>query len=108
MKTKQMYNKSGIPESLRGMGWVIWHPVDGMLAPDDDMTVLIALSDGEVWTGYRDAGDWRFVSGDLVSQGSATVTHWAEFPDPPTSHYQTDLSTSAVSNGGVQETIRHE
>lgn len=29
--------------------------------PDDDMTVLIALDDGEVWTGYRDGDDWRDV-----------------------------------------------
>lgn len=48
--------------------------------PDDDLTVLVALDDGEVWTGFRDAGQWRYVSADLIS---ARVTHWAEFPLPP-------------------------
>jgi hypothetical protein len=47
--------------------------------PDDDMTVLVALDDGEVWTGYMDAGIWRYVSADAID---ATVTHWAEFPSP--------------------------
>ena len=48
--------------------------------PDDDMAVLVALDDGEVWTGFRDAGQWRYVSADLIEAG---VTHWAEFPAPP-------------------------
>lgn len=56
-----------------------WIPVEQSL-PDDDMTVLIALDDGEVWTGFLDAGQWRFVSADLVE---ARVTHWMEFPEPP-------------------------
>ena len=48
--------------------------------PDDDLTVLIALDDGEVWTGFRDGDDWRYVSADLVMQ---PVTHWMQFPEPP-------------------------
>lgn len=48
--------------------------------PDDDLTVLIALADGEVWTGFMDAGDWRYVSADLVG---IEVTHWMDFPEPP-------------------------
>lgn len=48
--------------------------------PDDDITVLLALADGEVWTGYLDAGAWRFVSGDPVE---VHVSWWASFPDPP-------------------------
>ena len=48
--------------------------------PDDDMTVLIALEDGEVWTGFMDSGVWRYVSADAIE---GTVTHWAEFPAPP-------------------------
>ena len=48
--------------------------------PDDDLTVLLALEDGEVWTGFRDAGVWRYVSADLIE---ARVTHWSEFPEPP-------------------------
>lgn len=58
---------------------IVW--VDaGKELPDDEMTVLIAFADGEVWTGFFDAGDWRYVNADLVEPA---VTHWAEFPDPP-------------------------
>lgn len=57
-----------------------WIPCADEL-PDDEMTVLIALSDGEVWTGFHDEGEWRYVSGDRVDQGEGiTVEHWAEFP----------------------------
>ena len=49
--------------------------------PDEEMTVLISLSDGEVWTGFVDAGEWRYVSGDRI-EGS-WVMDWAEFPEPP-------------------------
>lgn len=48
--------------------------------PDDDMTVLIALDDGEVWTGFMDSGIWRYVSADEIE---AEVIYWAEFPEPP-------------------------
>jgi Protein of unknown function (DUF551) len=48
--------------------------------PDEEMTVLLALEDGEVWTGFLDAGIWRYVSADTIA---AKVTHWAEFPEPP-------------------------
>lgn len=58
----------------------IWNRVEDQL-PDDEATVLIALADGEVWTGFLDAGEWRYVSADLVE---ARVTHWAHFPNPPT------------------------
>lgn len=56
-----------------------WKPTSEEL-PDDDMTVIIALEDGEVWTGFMDAGLWRFVSADPVE---SEVTHWMEFPEPP-------------------------
>lgn len=58
---------------------VLWRAAEKQL-PDDDLTVLIALEDGEVWTGFRDAGEWRYQSADLVE---SKVTHWAEFPMPP-------------------------
>lgn len=50
--------------------------------PDDDMTVLVALADGEVWTGFLDAGRWCYTSGDPIYN---PVRYWADFPDPPTS-----------------------
>lgn len=48
--------------------------------PDDELTVLIALDDGEVWTGFLDSGIWRYVSADAID---ATVLYWADFPTPP-------------------------
>lgn len=48
--------------------------------PDDDILVLIALDDGEVWPGVRDYGRWIYVSGAEVRQ---TVTHWMHMPKAP-------------------------
>jgi hypothetical protein len=62
---------------------VVWKDAKEEL-PDEDLTVLMALSDGEVWTGFLDAGEWRFVSADPVDQGDGTcVTHWADLPPHP-------------------------
>lgn len=46
--------------------------------PDDEITVLVELDDGEVWTGYLDNGIWRYVSADLIS---AKVTGWQHLPE---------------------------
>lgn len=59
---------------------MIWIPITDRL-PDDDATVLIAMDDGEVWTGYLDAGLWRYVSGEPIT--FARITHWMDFPEPP-------------------------
>ena len=48
--------------------------------PDDETTVLIALDDGEVWTGYIDGEEWHYVSGDTMA---SKVTHWQDLPEPP-------------------------
>jgi len=48
--------------------------------PDDETTVLIALDDGEVWTGYHEGDQWFYVSADPLG---ARVTHWMELPEPP-------------------------
>ena len=56
-----------------------WRKVSKEL-PDDDCTVLVHMDDGEVWTGFLDAGNWRFVSGDRID---AEVVHWMPFPEPP-------------------------
>jgi hypothetical protein len=49
--------------------------------PDDEMTVLIAMADGEVWTGYMDGDVWRYVSGDPIN--ASAVTHWMDLPPHP-------------------------
>jgi hypothetical protein len=64
---------------LDGIASTWWTPVAKGL-PDDDTTVLIALDDGEVWTGYVDGGEWLYVSGDPMS---AKVTHWQHLPARP-------------------------
>ena len=51
---------------------------DGL--PDDEVCVLIAMADGEVWTGFRDGDEWRYASADPVG---SEVTHWMHFPEPP-------------------------
>ena len=48
--------------------------------PDDDILVLIALEDEEVWPAVRDDGRWIYVSGAEVQQH---VTHWMHLPPAP-------------------------
>lgn len=48
--------------------------------PDADITVLLALDDGEVWPGYLDGNTWRYVTADPLG---SRVTHWMDFPEPP-------------------------
>jgi hypothetical protein len=57
-----------------------WIPVATRL-PDDDTLVLIACSDQEVWTGYRDGDIWRDVSAMPLEPGF--VTHWMPLPAHP-------------------------
>ncbi len=58
---------------------IVWKNAKAEI-PDDEITVLIAFGDGEVWTGFRLAGQWRYVSADLAE---APVVWWADFPAPP-------------------------
>ena len=48
--------------------------------PDEDICVLIALSDEEVWTGFIAEQEWHYVSGDTMQ---SKVTHWMHLPEPP-------------------------
>lgn len=57
-----------------------WHPVAGGF-PDDDTTVLVALDDKEVYTAYRDAGNWRAIDSSPIPD--ECVAHWAHMPAPP-------------------------
>lgn len=65
---------------------ITWVNADEDL-PDDEITVLLALEDGEVWTGYHDGGRWYYASGDLIS--TSKVLHWANFPTPPSAQVPT-------------------
>ena len=65
---------------LRARG-ITWHRVSDSL-PDAEITVLIAMDDGEVWTGcYRGEGDWSTV--DAWPLTNISVTHWADLPAHP-------------------------
>lgn len=73
--------------------------------PDDDEAVLIALADGEVWTGFHD-GDhgWRFVSADLVG---SEVRYWMQFPEPPARISVTGPNVDEVADGDVRTCLRN-
>jgi len=74
------HSKSSTPAACDSVIWI--SPKVEM--PDDETTVLIALSDGEVWTGYHADGMWLFCEGSPIDQGDGTfVEWWAEFPLPP-------------------------
>lgn len=57
-----------------------WTPVTERL-PDDDILVLLALSDEEVWPGFRDGEVWRYA--DATPIESAKVTDWMDLPAAP-------------------------
>lgn len=65
---------------LAAMTAASWTPVTAAL-PDADLTVLLALSDGEVWQGYLDGETWRGV--DNMPITGARVTHWMHTPAHP-------------------------
>lgn len=51
--------------------------------PDEDITMLVALSNGEVDTGFLSDKSWYDYLGGPI-HGEDYVTHWQEFPEPPT------------------------
>jgi ParB-like chromosome segregation protein Spo0J len=59
---------------------VEWIAVNTKL-PDADTTVLIALSEGEVWLGYLDGETWRYA--DAMPIALEAVTHWMHVPAVP-------------------------
>lgn len=52
-----------------------------MMAEWIDAAVLIAMDDGEIWTGYMEGEQWHYVSSEPIT--SARITHWMDFPAPP-------------------------
>jgi len=69
-----------------------WHPVASGF-PDDDTTVLVALDDKEVYTAYRDAGNWRAIDSSPLPE--ECVTHWAHMPPAPGEEYSAPARTAA-------------
>jgi hypothetical protein len=54
-----------------------WRPISEGV--DDNTTVLIALTTGDVTTGYREDGNWYTEAGDIL----AYVYAWAHVPGAP-------------------------
>ena len=48
--------------------------------PDADETVILALEDGEVTTGFLDGETWRDFSAERLQDAPI---FWARFPEPP-------------------------
>jgi hypothetical protein len=64
--------------------------------PDDDMTVLVADVENDVWMGFHDGDSgWRYANATLVGD---PVTHWAELPDGPN-----DQRNGAADSGPPQQ-----
>ena len=61
-----------------------WNEVSKGL-PDDEMSVLMALSNGEVEPGFHEEGVWFYLCAATVEGGAdgTEVTHWAEYPAAP-------------------------
>ena len=81
---------------------ILWNSTQTSL-PDDDITVLLSLEDGEIWTGFLDAGQWRYVTADPIE---AKVTHWANFPPPPTEQCD-DRGMACAPGAGCKLTKGH-
>ena len=73
--------------------------------PDDEMTVLLALADGEVWPGFHEGTQWFYVSADPVG---VEVLHWAKFPAPPGSDDNTVSAPTVdqVHRGDLERVLR--
>jgi hypothetical protein len=61
---------------------ITWIPAAERL-PDDDITVLIALADGEVVAGWQEVDCWFDSTGWQIDADSNPVTHWADLPAAP-------------------------
>lgn len=49
--------------------------------PDDEIAVLLAFADGDVWVGVHHFDGWRsLMTGALFR---SQVTHWADLPPHP-------------------------
>lgn len=70
-----------------------WVPVTKQL-PDDDLSVLAAFNDGDVWPMYRTGGEWIDHTGLKVA--TDRITHWMHFPEAPASNNTKSLERAAA------------
>ncbi len=58
---------------------VVWHPTADD-PPDDDLVVLTADGDGEVWPAFKLGPDWF----DIDAGPMPAPRYWCHFPEAPT------------------------
>ena len=93
-------SKNGQPVSVGSTGGSAWIPISNEM-PDEEATVLIAYSDGEVSIGYQVAGEWY--DADAYAESTAPVTHWMRMPLPPQPNTPvTDAEPSTPANTRAQ------
>jgi ParB-like chromosome segregation protein Spo0J len=76
-KTLAKQRAAGAPTLKVTLEWI---PVASQL-PDADLTVLFALSEGEVWLGYLDGDTWRYA--DAMPVALERVAYWTNVPAAP-------------------------
>lgn len=69
---------AGPPSVALPLSSVVWHPTADD-PPDDDLVVLMAAADGEVWPGFKLGGQWF----DIEATPQPAPRFWAHFPSPP-------------------------
>lgn len=62
----------------RNTATVVWHPTAAD-PPADDLVVLTAAEDGEVWPGFKLGDQWY----DIDATPQPAPRFWANFPEPP-------------------------
>ena len=75
-----------------------WTAVAAAL-PDDDILVLLALENSEVWPGVRDYGRWIYLSGAEVRE---RVTHWMPLPAAPSTADSANTGALGDNGGDVE------
>lgn len=89
-------------EAAHGPGWaaaaVIWIPVGDQM-PDEEITVLVATSTGEVDMAYLDEEKWWSTGYPFRV---TDVTHWADLPlHPHDAMPREALKKTARRKGGL-------
>jgi hypothetical protein len=68
---------SDSPCEVRPFSWLD----AGTVKPDENISVLVTLADGEIALGYLEAGEW--LDSYLNCGFSAPVAYWADVPEVP-------------------------
>jgi hypothetical protein len=72
--------EGGSGMSARREGFAVWTSVETAL-PDEELIVLFALDDREVWLGCLTDDGWIEMNGEPIDANR--VTHWMHMPAHP-------------------------